>query len=272
MRNQRDKDVVKYWLRLHNRLTDSSFQVEDWPDRDSSRKNIDAMCRDDAGRTLAIEHTLVEPFEGEKADSVRFLKTLAPLEHHPTLLHTGYAFTVSQPVNSIPTGTNWADIPNELLSQLPSILPILPEGHSVAVIRAKEWTLELQIDKDRTSPDDPGKFFTGRVHPGDPGPEFILRALMKKVEKLSASTGDIKILLLEKDTVAGTIERQFEQLPDDAEIKSLLVGIDQIWSVNTVALESEKVIFTNQIMPPTEGNSNCCSLNLETGQFWRVSR
>ena len=44
------------------------------------------MCRDDAGRTLAIEHTLVEPFEGEKADSVRFLKALAPLEHHPALL------------------------------------------------------------------------------------------------------------------------------------------------------------------------------------------
>ena len=61
-----DKDVIKHWLRLYNCLTGSSFQVGDWPDRDSSTKNIDAICRDDAGRTLAIGHTLIEPFEGER--------------------------------------------------------------------------------------------------------------------------------------------------------------------------------------------------------------
>jgi hypothetical protein len=132
--------------------------------------------------------------------------------------------------------------------------------------------LELQIDKLRINPDDTGRFFTARVYPGDPGPELMRRALRRKAEKLSASSGDIKVLLLEKDSIAGTIERQFEQLPDDHEVRSLLAGIDQVWSVNTAALESENVIFTNQIQPPTKDNCNCCSLNVQTGKFWRVAR
>jgi hypothetical protein len=76
---------------------------------------------------------------------------------------------------------------------------------------------------------------------------------------------------LEKDAVAGTIEGQFEQLPDEPEIKSLLAGIDQVWRVNTAVLRSENVIFANQVMPPIESNGNLGSLNLQTGRFWRVS-
>lgn len=272
MKNHRDKDVIRHWVRLYNRLTGSSFQVEDWPDRDSSKKNIDAMCRDDAGRTLAIEHTLIEPFEGEKADTARFERTLATLKNHPELLQPGYILTVSQAVNSIPTGVNWADIPKELLRQLPGALPLLPERRSAVVIRAENWTLELQIDRLWMGPDFPGLFSTARIDPGDPGSKLVLRALKNKVEKLAASAGDLKILLVEKDAPAGTTEGQFEQLPDEPEIQSLLMRIDQIWSVNTVALESEYVIFTNQVRPPVEDDGNRCSLNLQTGRFWRVSR
>jgi hypothetical protein len=264
--------VIEGWLRLYNRLADFSFAVEYWPDEDSSRKHVDALCRDDSGRTLAIEHTLIEPFDGEKPDSVRFLKTLAVLDNHPDLVQPGYMFTVSQSVNSIPTGTNWERIPKALLEQLRTILPTLQEPGGKVFIRAAGLSLELQIGKMQMSPDDPGKLFTSRIHPGDPGPELIIRALRKKAEKLSASSGDTKILLLEKDSIAGTIERQFGQLPDDPEIKALLAGIDQIWSVDTVALESDNVIFTNQVMPSVEENRNCCSLDLQTDKFWRVPR
>jgi hypothetical protein len=75
--------------------------------------------------------------------------------------------------------------------------------------------------------------------------------------------------LLEKDAVSGTIEKQFEQVPNEHEIKELLVGIDEIWSVNTAGLESEKVIFTNQIMPRVD-YTTICSLNVRTDDFWRV--
>lgn len=271
MASNHDKDVIEHWLRLYNRLTGSTFRVEDWPDRDSSKKNIDAICGDDDGHTLAIEHTLIEPFVGEKNDAARFMKTLATLENHPDLLEPGYTFLVSQPVDSIPTGINWGDVPKELLRQLPGILPTLPERGGKVVIRSANWSLDLQISKLRTRPSDPGRFLTARVYPGDPGPDVIISALKKKAPKLRDTAAEKKILLLEKDAAAGTIESQFEQLPDEPEIRALLAGIDEIWSLNTAGLESEGVIFTNRVTPPTDRNFTFCSLNVLTGEFWRAS-
>jgi hypothetical protein len=269
MKNQRDKAVIEHWLRLYNRLTDSSFAVVDWPDSDSSKKNIDAMCRDRNGHTLAIEHTLIEPFDGEKADANRFGRTLASLENHQSFLQRGYMFLVSQPVGSIRNGIEWRDIPQELLRQLPNILPTLPEGAADLVVRSEKWELPLRINKLRLAPQDSGKFLTGRVGPSDPGPELIIRALAKKIPKLSAADADKKVLLLEKDAVAGTIENQFEQIPENHEIRKLMVGIDEIWSANTAGLERENVIFTNLVMPRFD-RATICSLNVQTGEFWRV--
>ena len=89
--------------------------------------------------------------------------------------------------------------------------------------------------------------------------------------KLAACAADRKILLLEKDAVAGTIESQFEQLPDAPEIKALLAGIDEIWSVNTAGLDSEGVIFTDRIMPTDRDRTLCSSLNVLTEELWRAS-
>jgi hypothetical protein len=269
MKNQKDKDVIECWLRLYNRLTGSSFTVEEWPDRDSSKKNIDALCRDAGGHTLALEHTLVEPFEGEKADAARFMKTLATLENHSSLLQPGYMFIASQGVGSVPTGIDWKDIPNELLRHLPGMLPALPEGDGEIAIRSDKCELNLRIKKLRLRPTDPGKFLTGRSYPGDPGPELVIRALANKIPKLSAASAEKKVLLLEKDAVAGTIESQFEQIPRDHEVKKLLLEIDEVWSANTAGLEREDVIFTNLVMPRFD-RATICSLNVRTGEFWRV--
>jgi hypothetical protein len=70
------------------------------------------------------------------------------------------------------------------------------------------------------------------------------------VHKLVAANAETKILLLEKDAVAGAIEAPFDQLSDEPRIRALLGSIDQIWGINSAALESEDVIFTNQIYPP----------------------
>jgi hypothetical protein len=269
MKNQRDKNVIEHWVRLYDRLTGASYAVKSWPDKDSSKKNIDAMCCDLNGRTLAIEHTLIEPFAGEKNDASRFARTLMSLENHASLLQSGYWFMASQPVGSIPTGTNWAEIPNELLRQLPAKLLTLPDGDSSVDIHTEHWGLSLRIKKMQLRPGDPGKFLTGRIYPGDPGSELIIRALERKIPKLSASIAEKKLLLLEKDAVAGTIESQFEQIPEDHEVRKSLAGIDEVWSVNTAGLESESVIFTNQVVPCFD-RATICSLNVNSGEFWRV--
>jgi len=272
MTNKWDKHVIAHWLRLYNRLTGSTFQVVDWPDDNSTKKNIDAMCGDKNGRTLAVEHTLIQPFEGAKEDDARFLQTLGSLENHPDLVERGYAYQVRQTVRAIPTGIDWQEVPRETIKQLRSILPTLPECDVEVVIKGTKWELPLRVTKMRSNAADDGTFGTGRFWPGDPGAELVLCALRNKVPKLSASSADLKILLMEKDAVAGTVEHQFEQLPDTTEVRALLSAIDQVWSVNTVSLGTDGVIFANQVMPLIWDHSNCCSLNVETDDFWRVTR
>jgi hypothetical protein len=267
-----DKDVIKHWLRLRNRLTGGTYVVESWPDDDSSKQNIDALCRDLEGRTLAIEHTLIEPYLGHKEDTARFLKTLAVLENHPDLVQKGYTVNVSQPVGAIPKGVNWNEVPQAMITQLALVLPNHPEGARGVTVSGPKWSLDLRVSKRRTSQNDPGTLLTSRIYPGAPGPELMLAALEKKIPKLASATADKKILLLEKDAVAGTVEAQFDLLPGEPRVQCWLDSIDEIWTVNTAGLESEDVIFTNQILPPLEDNSTYCSLELATDKFWKVSR
>lgn len=267
-----DKDRIAFWLRLYNRNTGGTYSVESWPDDDSSKKNIDALCRDAGGRSLAIEHTLIEPYAGNKADIAPFLKTLAALEGHPLLRQRGYIITASQPVGAIPRGIKWVDLPQQMVPQLAAVLPGLPEGQHTLTVAGPQWSLDLHVNKMRTAPTDPGRFFTARIYPGDPGPELIIAALRKKVPKLAAAAADKRILLLEKDAVAGTVEAQFDQLPDEPRIQALLGSIDEVWTVNTAGLESEDIIFTNQVFPQLHNNANYCSLELRTNKYWRVRR
>lgn len=268
-----DKDIIRHWLRLHNRLKGETYQVESWPDEDSSKKNVDALCRDTEGRTLAIEHTLIEPYPGHKEDTVRFLKTLATLENHPGLVQKGYLVMVSQPVGAIPRGIQWDEVPREMLVQLAPILAgWRGEGSRNVTVNGRKWSLDLHLSKMATAPGDSGSFLTSRIYPGDPGPEIILAALEKKIPKLAAAPADKRILLLEKDAVSGNVEAQFEQLPEEPRVQAWLSSIDEIWTVNTAGLDREDVIFTNQILPPLYDHANFCSLELTTDKFWQVSR
>lgn len=272
MKKYNDKDRIAFWMRLYNRLKGETYTVESWPDDDSSKKNIDALCRNAAGRTLALEHTLLEPFAGDKADADPFLKTLGSLENHPLLTLAGNMVIISQAVGATPRGVKWTEVPSAILAQLAPVLPNLPEGRNRLTIKGSKWTLDLNVNRSKTLPNNPGKFFTARIYPGDPGPELLIAALEKKIPKLSAATADTKILLLEKDAVAGSIEAQFEQLPDEPRIHALLDSIDQIWGISSAGLESEDVIFTNQIYPALYGHANYCSLELGSDKFWQVSR
>ena len=97
-----------------------------------------------------------------------------------------------------------------------------------------------------------------------------MAALRAKVPKLAAHASATRILLFEKDAVAGTAESQFEQLPETEEVHALLNQISAIWTVNTCYVESESVVFANDVWPTLR--ATVCSLNLKTGEFWQARR
>jgi hypothetical protein len=260
-----DKYVVACWLRLYNRRFGSTFKVSEWPDQDSSKPNIDALCQDDSGNLLAIEHTRIEPFSGEKADANRFMQTLAVLESDPDLLQPGCDIDISQSVGSVPNGTDWKYLRERMKEEVKRQLPNLKDGSNTVTIWDNKWSIELKIVKTLFKGPALGRFNTARIWPGDPGAELVLKALRAKVPKLSQHAGAKRILLLEKYAVAGTIESQFAQLPDDQEVHSLLGSIDEVWAANTMCLENEDTIFTSQIWPSIR--DHFCSLNVRTEVF-----
>jgi len=105
---------------------------------------------------------------------------------------------------------------------------------------------------------------------GPPGIRQIGRTLEQGLRKLSAANADKRILLLESDSVAGSIEDQYARVRDEASVRSLRGGVDEIWGVLTAVLETENVIFTNRIDPGDDDERTLCSLNLITGEFWRL--
>ena len=147
-----DKDVIHHWLRPHNQLKSETYQVESWPDDDSSKKNVDALCRDAEGRILAIEHTLIEPYPGHKEDTARFLKTLAALENHPSLVQKGYMVMVSQRIGAIPKGIKWNEVPPQVLGQLVPILPRHARGRADNHRKRSEMEFRFACEQEGNRP------------------------------------------------------------------------------------------------------------------------
>ena len=105
---------------------------------------------------------------------------------------------------------------------------------------------------------------------GSLGIRLIARTLEHELRKLSAANADKRILLLESDSVAGSIEDQYSRVRDEASVRSLRGGVDEIWGVLTASLETENVIYTSRIDPGDADDRSLCSLNLITGEFWRL--
>jgi len=172
MRTPHDKQIIEHWLRLYNRLTGASYRVTAWPDSDSSKQNVDALCTNSSGVTLTIEHTLIEPFQNEKADTVRFMQTLAALENDPALCLEGYTCMASQRVGAIPNGVRWTDFLASLKSQLAVAIPKLPEGRSDVFVSIGTSSIKMSVNKMRTQFDEMGQFLTARQYPGPVGSEL----------------------------------------------------------------------------------------------------
>jgi hypothetical protein len=104
------------------------------------------------------------------------------------------------------------------------------------------------------------------------GSVVLRNTLERKLQKLSVANADKRILLLESESVAGSVDDQYACVRDEAGVKSLRSDIDEIWGVLTAILDSENVIFTNRIDPEDDEDCSLCSLNVITGEFWRLHR
>jgi hypothetical protein len=235
----REGHLIKEFLAHMNaeRGTDFAFSYSP-EDVGGGEPPIEAIAVNSRGDRLAIEHTLLETFLGERTDNDRFLKALAPLEHDADLLIDGYDISMTFKVGAIPTGVDWSSIAPKLKAWCRQTFGQLGEDtvttHQVPNIG---FPLEVTIDKSWIG-EDSAYVFVGRWLPENkPFADVVKKAVAAKLPKLLATNAAGRVLLVEKNALphsAGSIGIALDSLSSAyPDLKKIAV-----WMVDTVALET----------------------------------
>src|SRR5262249_29339735 len=113
-----DQRLVTAFLDEYKKIAGANFEVKQWVDDDVRDKPaVEAIAVETVTQeSLAIEHTLLQPFEGERDDTQRFLAVIGGLEKDDTITLPRYMVTLYLNVGAIPKGVNWQDI-NQTFAQ-----------------------------------------------------------------------------------------------------------------------------------------------------------
>lgn len=140
--------LVELFLRGHNESTGSRYEVREWPDQVQSRmKAVEAVACDRGGRSLAIEHTLLQPFEGQKDGDLSFLAVFGDLENDPALVVPNCMIDVHPLFGAAPKGPNWKQAGKQVYEWFKSARQTLPEGVSEHRVPNLAFPLNLHIEK-----------------------------------------------------------------------------------------------------------------------------
>ncbi len=194
---------------------------------------------------LALEHTLIQPFVGERFDSEKFMTAFRRIDRNPILVLPGRTLDVVIPVHAIPKGYDWDEVGKDLLTWLlVNHAGASNEGESQYTVpvgsNSKKGELLLNITLRTTSlPGMAGNCLISRDNiPGDLG-TITEKALKTKIPKLVKTAADKRILLLECEQIVLSDRQVYREVVRLAPKFPDLAKIDEIWFANTSNLASE---------------------------------
>jgi len=191
-----DKQLIGHFLVGLNRVGDSDFRLKSYPDNDSSKPNVDAIAESarDQTRTIAIEHTLIEPFLEEKYDADRFWRVFGPLETDAALKFPDYDIVLYFQVGTLPNRFNADETCKRTASWVVSESGRWPFGESIHRIPGLPFEVNVVVDKKETVL---GRVFVGRTGMPVASENVIESRFEAKLFKLVSCPASRRILLLE---------------------------------------------------------------------------
>jgi hypothetical protein len=200
---------------------------------------IEALIMRADGQTMAIEHTLIEPFVGDKRDYAMFERAFLRIEDDKSLAVPDTGIIVYVPVGIL-DGQNPAKrnvIVESIHSWIANNREHLREGthgYQCDVRGMPPVTLTVKRNKFGLPQPNPGSVLVRRQQVTNDLDKVIEKALRKKLPKLVNTKADRHVLLLEReqftfhpDLIFTEIERQGPNFP-------LLEKVDEIWHVETI--------------------------------------
>jgi len=242
-REHPERPIIKMLLSAYENDSWKDASIR-WPE-DTEQNAVEVIATKTDGKTVAIEHTLIQPFVGEKYDSKVFTDAfVARIDKNPDLVRPERGLDVSVPVGALSKGYDWNEVGEEVLAWLKANHRAAPEGYSRNVVMvgasSKNGLLPLTVTLHSESlPGMVGYCLLSRNSAPKTLGEIVEKALRNKIPKLIRTAADKRILLLEREhislgdgAVLAEIERHTPHLPD-------LAAVDEIWHANTSILVSE---------------------------------
>jgi len=250
----RDDTLVDLLIPVLNDRRRTSFALRERPDeivRD--RPQIEAVAADpSSGEVLRIEHTRLEPFEGEGADWGRLRDIADAIEGDASIRKGGRDIDVDFAVGAFDGFGKWGrDKPRVIagiLDWLRSNSAGLPEGRSGHVLRLpEEVTINTEVDEF----DGAGRVFVSRRMPPGSFDASLLRSVERKVPKLLAEPAACYVLLLEKYipfpsryTIGEAIRRATNAVPELSRV--------EVWIADTNGWHSDQTVGFYQVSPSVD--------------------
>jgi hypothetical protein len=238
--DRRDRKLVKLFLAHLEAVRRQHWTALDFPeDRIRSREAVQVIAMEETGRTTAIEHILLDGFEGS-ADAQRFLAVFLPIEQDPRLRVPQFHIDVAVSVGVVSTAVDWS-LANGVRGWCARNIATAPEGCSTYVIMVSGTPLKIHLEK-ICCPGEPGRLL---ITPLDPPSNFeavVEDRLQRKLGKLVSASADQRVLLFEKHDALWSAG----QLRLELEAASVEFGdldrINEIWMVDTVPRGTEEYL------------------------------
>jgi hypothetical protein len=249
-----DIELVKMFLSQF-KDEDGNYKLEARPDVvERNEKAIEAIAVSETGRRLAIEHTYIQPFEGQMADNVPFLTVFEQFRTDSSLAIANRFIDVLVPAFAVPKGVDWEDVAKKVRAWFMDTRDAIPiEGETQYTIPDLGFDLTVTVQT-FALPETNGVLVVGRILPsGEPFNSVLRKALAAKVPKLVATVADKHILLFEDGgtaigfaKIAKGIDENVETLPD-------LKKVDAVWSIHTMEWKSKGNALFFRVWPGWTG-------------------
>jgi hypothetical protein len=257
-----DKEIVNLFLAGYAGVAGTAFGSPVFPDelvRD--RPAVDAMAKDEFGTTVAIEHTTLEPFPGQKETlHERLEKVFEPMKRQPA---PGRNIMITVADTSVKRGQDWGQVARAVGNWFERIKNSLPPGWSYHLIPVLGAELHMVIDC--TMGGDRGVISIMYAHPEmkEQFVDAVARSLEKKIQKLVDAVADRRILLFQREWLAYS-ERDLDGALDALAPRFPGLGqVDEIWLVDSVFLKRHGYLEFQRVRPT--GSSSSASFRTDCG-------
>ena len=234
---------IEAFLSAYEDLTWADAE-KDWVDRRKDCGVEMLATRRSDGKTLAVEHTLIQPFVSDKEDFAFFGPSFLKIEEDKSLIVPDKWIQVFVPVGTLhgyPKPASRGIIVKAVHEWIRANRLALAEGNSqhqclVTGVPGKpdfEITLTIKV---KPLPKH-GALHVRRQQVGNDFADVVRKALTTKLPKLTQQKADKRVLILERQHMNLVPEQMLSEIRKQALDFPELASVDELWILETIGYE-----------------------------------